>query len=144
MWTFFEGVPKFYHDAFERHLYEVVPQDLSRELLVRMFLRGSSPLSEEADSWCLRELRGRSVSILHYLADHPGCNYAELVSALNDPHDRTPLGTHITRLVNGYGLVDRRHPVFSHRKSRNARYYITDISLRLGWRWQSRRRRLPA
>ena len=130
LWTFFEGVPKFYHDAFEQHLYEVVPLELSRELLVRMFLRGSSPLCEEADTWFLRELRGRSVSILHYLADHPGCNHAELVSALNDPHDRTPLGTHITRLVNGYGMVDGLHPVFSNSKSRNARYYITDNFLK--------------
>jgi hypothetical protein len=130
LWTFFEGVPKFYHDAFEQHLFEVAPQDLSRELLVRMFLRGSSPLSEEADTWFLRELRGRSVSILHYLADHHDCNHAELVSALNDPHDRTPLGTHITRLVSGYGMVDGLHPIFSNSKSRNARYYITDNFLK--------------
>jgi uncharacterized protein len=130
LWTFFEGVPKFYHDAFEQRLFEVPVQDLARELLSRMFLRGSSPLSEEADTWFLRELRGRSVSILRYLADHPGCNHAELVSALNDPHDRTPLGTHITRLVNGYGMVDKLQPVFSDSKSRNARYYITDNFLK--------------
>lgn len=130
LWTFFEGVPKFYHDAFEQRLFEVPPQDLARELLVRMFLRGSSPLSEEADTWFLRELRGRAVSILHYLADHPGCNHAQLVNALNDPHDSTPLGTHITRLVSRYGMVDRLHPVFSDSKSRNARYYITDNFLK--------------
>jgi len=126
LWTFFEGVPKFYHDAFEQHLFEVPEAEFARELLTRMFLRGSSPLSEEADTWFLRELRGRSVSILRYLAEHPGCNHAELVSALNDAHDRTPLGTHITRLVNGYGMVDKLQPVFSDSKSRNARYYITD------------------
>jgi uncharacterized protein len=130
LWTFFEGVPKFYHDAFEQRLFEVPAPDLARELLGRMFLRGSSPLSEEADTWFLRELRGRSVSILHYLADHPGCNHAELVSALNDPHDHTPLGTHINRLVNGYGMVDKLKPVFSDSKSRNARYYITDNFLK--------------
>lgn len=95
-----------------------------------MFLRGSSPLAEEADAWFLRELRGRAVSILHYLADHPGCNHAELVSALNDPHDGTPLGTHISRLVSRYGMVDKLHPVFSDSKSRNARYYITDNFLK--------------
>jgi uncharacterized protein len=130
LWTFFEGVPKFYHDALEQRLFEVPVQDFARELLIRMFLRGSSPLSEEADTWFLRELRGRAVSILHYLADHPGCNHAELVSALNDPHDRTPLGTHITRLVNGYAMVDKLQPVFSDSKSRNARYYITDNFLK--------------
>lgn len=130
LWSFFEGVPKFYHDAFEQGLFEVRPPDLPRELLVRMFLRGSSPLSEEADTWFLRELRGRSVSILHYLADHPGCNHAELVSALNDPHDSTPLGTHISRLVTRYAMVDKLHPVFSGSNSRNARYYIADNFLK--------------
>lgn len=54
----FEGVPKFYHDAFEQDLYEVGPNQFSDELLTRMFLRSSSPLSEEADTWFLRELRG--------------------------------------------------------------------------------------
>ena len=129
-WTFFEGVPKFYHDAFEQRLFEAPPRDLARELLVRMFLRGSSPLAEEADTWFLRELRGRAVSILHYLADHPGCNHAELVNALNDLHDTTPLGTHIARLVSRYGMVDKLHPVFSDSKSRNARYYIADNFLK--------------
>jgi AAA+ ATPase superfamily predicted ATPase len=130
LWTFFEGVPKFYHDAFEQRLFDVPPPDFARELLIRMFVRGSSPLSEEADTWFLRELRGRAVSILHYLADHPGCNHAELVSALNAPHDPKPLGTDITRLVNGYGMVDKLQPVFSDRKSRNARYYISDNFLK--------------
>ncbi|MGB6451935.1 MAG: ATP-binding protein, partial [Steroidobacteraceae bacterium] len=130
LWTFFEGVPKFYADAFEQRLFELPAQELAHELLARMFLRGSSPLSEEADNWFLRELRGRAVSILRYLADHPGCNHAELVGALNDPHDSTPLGTHITRLVTKYGMVDKLQPVFSDSKSRNACYYITDNFLK--------------
>lgn len=126
LWTFFEGVPKFYHDAFEQDLFKAAPQSLSAELLTRMFLRGSSPLSEEADTWFLRELRGRSVSILHYLAENPGCTHANLVAALNDAKDMTPLGTHLSRLVKGYGMVDTLRPVFSDSKSRNARYYIAD------------------
>lgn len=126
LWTFFEGVPKFYHDAFEQDLFKVAPQAFSGELLTRLFLRGSSPLSEEADTWFLRELRGRSVSILHYLADNPACTHADLVAALNDTRDRTPLGSHLGRLVKGYGMVDKLQPVFSDSKSRNARYYIAD------------------
>ncbi|CAN7766558.1 AAA family ATPase [Variovorax sp. LjRoot84] len=126
LWTFFEGVPKFYHDAFEQDLFAAPAADLARELLTRMFVRGSSPLSEEADTWFLRELRGRAVSILHYLADHAGCSNGDLVTALNDPHDKTPLGTHISRLVNDYRMVDKLHPVFSDSKSRNARYYLAD------------------
>lgn len=126
LWTFFEGVPKFYHDAFEQGLLRAGPEHFGSELLTRMFVRSSSPLSEEADTWFLRELRGRAVSILHYLADHAGCTNGELVGALNDPHDSTPLGTHISRLVNSYGMVDKLQPVFSNSNSRNARYYIAD------------------
>lgn len=126
LWTFFEGVPKFYHDAFGQGLFEAPFGDFARELLKRMFLRRSSPLSEEADTWLLRDIRGRALSILHYLAEHPGCNHAELVNALNGPDDGTPLGTHITRLVDGYGMVEKLQPVFSDSKSRKARYYIAD------------------
>ena len=126
LWTFFEGVPKFYNDAFEQDLYAVPVERFSAELLERMFLRGSSPLAEEADTWFLRELRGRVVSILHYLAEHPGCSNAQLTGALNDTNDRTPLATYLAVLVNKYKMVDRRNPVFSDSKSRNARYYIAD------------------
>ena len=50
--------------------------------------------------------------------------------ALNDPHDPKPLGTDITRLVKGYGMVDKPQPVFSDSKSRNARYYISNNFLK--------------
>lgn len=126
LWTFFEGVPKFYHDAYEQQLFTVAPEVFARELLTRLFVRSSSPLAEEADTWFLRELRGKAVSVLHYLADHAGCNHGELVAALNDPHDTTPVATVIGRLVNNYSMVDRLQPVFSDSKSRNARYYIAD------------------
>lgn len=126
LWTFFEGVPKFYHDAYEQDLFAVETGRFSDELMTRMFVRSSSPLAEEADTWFLRELRGKAVSVLHYLADHAGCSNGELVAALNDPHDATPVATVIGRLVNNYGMVDRLHPVFSDSKSRNARYYIAD------------------
>ena len=126
LWTFFEGVPKFYHDAYEQNLFQVPTEQLAPELLKRMFMRSSCPLSEEADTWFLRELRGKAVSILHYLADHPGCSHADLQTALTDAEDTTPLGTHITRLVNNYHMLSRLQPVFSNANSRNARYYIAD------------------
>lgn len=125
LWTFFEGVPKFYHDAYEQGLLEVAPEAFAEELLRRMFIRGSSPLSEEADTWFLRELRGKSVSILRFLADHAGCSHGDITAALAGD-DNPALGTHITRLVEHYGMVDKRQPVFSDAKSRNARYYIAD------------------
>lgn len=126
LWTFFEGVPKFYHDAYEQALFDVEPSAFSAELLRRMFIRSSSPLSEEADTWFLRELRGKAVSVLHYLADHAGCSHADIVAALKDEDESNALGTSITRLVERYRMVDKLQPVFSDSKSRNARYYVAD------------------
>lgn len=125
LWTFFEGVPKFYHDAYEQGLFDVSASNFAPELLRRLFMRSSSPLSEEADTWFLRELRGKAVSILHFLAGHPGCANADILAALKDDSDTT-LSHQISRLVNNYHMVDKRQPVFSDAKSRNARYYITD------------------
>jgi len=126
LWTFFEGVPKFYHDAYEQELFGVPVADFSAELLRRMFIRSSSPLSEEADTWFLRELRGKAVSVLHFLADNAGCGHAEIVAALTGDEETHALGTHIARLVDRYKMVDKLQPVFSDSKSRNARYYIAD------------------
>lgn len=126
LWSFFEGVPKFYHDAFEQDLFKVTPTDFFPQLLYKMFVKSSSPLSEEADTWFLRELRGKSVSILHYLADHAGCSHAELVAALKDSDEVSALGTNIARLVDRYRMVDKLQPVFSDSKNRNSRYYVSD------------------
>lgn len=126
LWTFFEGVPKFYHDAFEQGLLDESPEHFAEILLTGMFVRSSSPLSEEADTWFLRELRGRAVSVLHYLAGHAGCSHGDIVAELSESDERTPLGTDITRLVNRYHMVDRLQPIFSNSHSRNARYYIAD------------------
>jgi AAA+ ATPase superfamily predicted ATPase len=126
LWTFFEGVPKFYHDAFEQDLYEVPPNAFSDELLTRMFIRSSSPLSEEANTWFLRELRGRSLAILAFLADHPGCGHGELLAGVGDAAEKTQVGGYLTKLVQNYEMIVKLNPVFSDGKSRNARYYIAD------------------
>jgi len=126
LWTFFEGVPKFYHDAFEQDLFQVAPDAFSDELLTRMFVRSSSPLSEEADTWFLRELRGRSLSILTYLAEHPGCGHGELLAGVGAPEEKTQIGGYLTSLVQSYEMISKLKPVFSDGKSRNARYYIAD------------------
>jgi len=126
LWTFFEGVPKFYRDAHEQDLLSHPPGPFSAELLRRMFVASSSPLAEEADTWFLREIRGKGVSVLNFLAEHPGCSNGDLTSALTRDGDATALGNYISRLVNNYRLVDKRLPVFSESNSRSARYYITD------------------
>lgn len=126
LWSFFEGVPKFYRDAYEQDLFSVPTATFHEELLRRMFLRSSSPLSEEADTWFLREIRGKAVSILSFLAERPGCTNGELVGALSMDADTAPLSMQVSRLVKNYRMVDKRLPVFSNSASRNARYYITD------------------
>jgi uncharacterized protein len=126
LWTFFEGVPKFYHDAYGQGLYGIDPQGFAAQLLTTLFLRGSSPLSEEADTWFLRELRGRSVSILNYLAEHPGAANGDIITALNDPRDSTPLASYLKTLTSKYRLIERLQPVFSKENSRNARFYVAD------------------
>lgn len=126
LWTFFEGVPKFYHDAFEQDLYQVGPEKFADELLTRMFLRSSSPLSEEADTWFLRELRGRSLSMLTFLADHAGCGNGELLAGVGAPEEKTQISAYLGKLVTNYEMIAKLNPVFSDEKSRNARYYIAD------------------
>lgn len=126
LWTFFEGVPKFYHDAFEQDLYLAKPDVFADELLTKMFLKSSSPLSEEADTWFLRELRGRSLSMLTYLADHAGCSNGELLAGVGAPEEKTQISAYLTKLVSNYEMISKLNPVFSDGKSRNARYYIAD------------------
>lgn len=46
--------------------------------------------------------------------------------ALDDSHDAAQTATVIGRLVNNYNMVEKLQPIFSDRKSRNARYYIAD------------------
>lgn len=121
-----KGFRTFYHDAFEQDLYEVGPSEFSDELLTRMFLRSSSPLSEEADTWFLRELRGRSLSLLTYLAEHPGCSNGELLAGVGLPDEKTQISTYLVRLISKYEMVSKLNPVFSDGKNRNARYYLAD------------------
>ena len=134
LWSFFEGVPKFYRDCHEQGLFDVAPAACQAGLLERMFLMSSSPLAEEADTWFLREIRGRSVSILNFLAQSPGCTNGEINGAFagKDERDAKVLTTYLGTLVNQYGLVERQLPVFSESTSRNARYYIADNFLQ-GW-----------
>ena len=87
LWTYFEGVPKFYRDAYGQGLFDVSSGQLRNELLVRLFLNEGSPLSEEADTSFLREMKGQLLSILHFVADHPGTGHNELVASMQSPTD---------------------------------------------------------
>ncbi len=125
-WTFFEGVPKYYRDAYEQGVFATAPDAFPSELLLRMFLRSSSPLREEAEIWFLREMKGKNLSLLNYLAEHPGCTAADMGNALTKSKSSAELGQYLDHLVNRFGLVEKRQPVFAKGRGHGARYYIDD------------------
>jgi uncharacterized protein len=129
LWNLFEGVPKFYRDAYEQDVLNA-----SRTaLLERLFFASSSPLRNEADNWFLRELRGRYDMVLQFLARHPGCSNADIESAVADvsaPGDSRQVGGYLKVLTERYAMVERRLPIFSPGKARSGRYYLKDNFLR--------------
>lgn len=129
LWNLFEGVPKFYRDAYEQG----VLASARRELLQSLFFASSSPLRNEADSWFLRELRGRYDMVLQYLARHPGCTNADIEAAManvSDPGEVRQVGGYLKILSERYRMIERRLPIFSSPKARSGRYYIRDNFLR--------------
>lgn len=129
LWNLFEGVPKFYRDAFEQGvLHADRPQ-----LLQRMFFSSSSPLRGEADNWFLRELRGRYDMVLQYLARHPGCSNADIEAAIaqvSGPGELKQVGGYLKVLSERYAMIERRLPIFASARARSGRYYIRDNFLR--------------
>ena len=129
LWNLFEGVPKFYRDAYEQGVLDAD----RRTVLLRLFFSSSSPLRNEADNWFLRELRGRYDMVLQYLAKHPGCNNADIEAAmanLSGPGDARQVGGYLKILSERYRMIERRLPIFSPAKARSGRYYIRDNFLR--------------
>ena len=128
-WNLFEGVPKFYRDAYEQG---VLGADRS-QVLERLFFASSSPLRGEADNWFLRELRGRYDMVLQYLAAHPGCTNADIEAAmanLSGPGDARQVGGYLKILAERYRMIERRLPIFAQPRARSGRYYIRDNFLR--------------
>jgi uncharacterized protein len=129
LWNLFEGVPKFYRDAFEQGVLDADRKSLLRSL----FFSSSSPLRNEADSWFLRELRGRYDMVLQYLARHPGCSNADIEAAmanLSGPGEARQVGGYLKILTERYAMIERRLPIFAPTKARSGRYYIRDNFLR--------------
>lgn len=128
LWNLFEGVPKFYRDAFEQG---VLDSD-RKTLLSKMFFSSSSPLRSEADNWFLSELRGRYDALLQLIANNPGCNHAEIQAATRSYYgdDTRQIGAYLKILSERYGMIERKLPVFSPPKARAGRYYISDNFLR--------------
>ncbi len=129
LWNLFEGVPKFYRDAYEQGVLDADRKSLLRSL----FFSSSSPLRNEADNWFLRELRGRYDMILQYLARHPGCTNADIEAAMADlsgPGEVRQVGGYLKILSERYRMIERRLPIFSPPRARSGRYHIRDNFLR--------------
>lgn len=128
LWNLFEGVPKFYRDAYEQ---DVLPSDRAA-LLERLFFRSSSPLRTEAESWFLSELRGRYDVVLKFVARHPGCSNGDIESYVREvsPTTAEQAGGYLKILIDRYQMLERRLPILSPPKARRGRYYIRDNFLR--------------
>ncbi len=129
LWNLFEGVPKFYRDAFEQGVLGAA----RRELLHRLFFASSSPLRGEADNWFLRELRGRYDMVLQHLSKNPGCTNAEIEAAIAQVSrggEAKQIGGYLKILTERYRMIERKLPIFAPAKARTGRYYIRDNFLR--------------
>ncbi len=128
LWNLFEGVPKFYRDCYEQDVLGAGRKDLLR----RIFFESSSPLRSEADNWFLRELRGRYDVVLKFVARHPGRMHNELVQAIREASGSpdTQIGGYLKVLIERFGLIERKLPVFAKPRAKRGRYYITDNFLR--------------
>lgn len=128
LWNLFEGVPKFYRDCYEQDVLAVDRKTLLR----RIFFESSSPLRSEAENWFLRELRGRYDVVLKFVARNPGRMHKELVQAIREASGAadTQVGGYLKVLIERFGLIERKLPVFAKPEAKRGRYYITDNFLR--------------
>ena len=128
LWNLFEGVPKFYRDCFEQN---VLAAD-RRTILRRIFFESSSPLRSEAENWFLRELRGRYDVVLKFVARNPGCMHNKIVDAIRNASGNPDIqvGGYLKVLMERFGLIERKLPVFAKPEAKRSRYYVTDNFLR--------------
>lgn len=126
LWSLFEGVPKFYRDAFEQGVLS--PTSSRKDTLRRLFFEGASPLRDEAANWFLREMRGRNDSILKIIAREQPCSHGTLAAAYEELGESDPqkLSGYLKILVERYRMVEGRQPIFAKSTGRKARYEITD------------------
>jgi uncharacterized protein len=127
LWSLFEGVPKFYRDAFDRGVLQ--PDVKRRDVLRTLYFEGASPLRDEAANWFLRELRGRYDTILKLLARLQPCSYGRLVAEYRQDglgQDERELIPYLKTLSDRYQMIESVPPMFAKKGSRKTRYEITD------------------
>lgn len=106
LWNLFEGVPKFYRDAYEQGVLNADRPALLRAL----FFSSSSPLKGEADNWFLRGFRGRYDMLLQLiaqadqlLAEAEGSALEELAGRLYEETSRKGLSDFpLSERIKGY------------------------------------------
>ncbi len=125
LWNLFEGVPKFYRDAFDHRQLMSMP-DYRANTLRRLFFEGSSPLRDEADNWFLRELRGRYDTVLKFIASHGPCTHGDIVAPYRAAGEQNQVGGYLQALIERYGMVERQLPIFAPDRARRARYALAD------------------
>jgi AAA+ ATPase superfamily predicted ATPase len=128
LWNLFEGIPKYYRDCYEQN---VLAAD-RKTILRRIFFESSSPLRSEAENWFLRELRGRYDVVLKFVARNPGRKHNELVHAIRNASGEpdTQVGGYLKVLMERFGLIERKLPVFAKPEAKRSRYYVTDNFIR--------------
>ncbi|MFN0241516.1 MAG: ATP-binding protein [Planctomycetota bacterium] len=128
LWNLFEGVPKFYRDAYEEEVLALG----RRELLHELFFSSSSPLRGEAEHWFLLELRGRYDLVLKFVARNPGCTNGEIDAHARsvEPQSEHQVGGYLKVLRERYQMIEQLQPIFAKATARNGRYYIRDNFLR--------------
>lgn len=133
LWALFEGVPKFYRDAFDQNVL-TQEEGYRQKTLHQLFFEGSSPLRDEADNWFLREFRGRYDTVLKLLARLGPCSHGVLIEEFSraGSESEKQLGGYLKILVDNYRMVERQLPIFSSAKGRKTRYAITDNFL-MSW-----------
>ena len=128
LWNLFEGVPKFYRDAYEQG---VLSAD-RKVVLERLFFRSSSPLRTEAENWFLSELRGRYDVVLKFVARNPGCTHGDIEAHARDVSPKTAeqASGYVKILIERYQMLERRLPILAKPNARRGRYYVRDNFLR--------------
>jgi hypothetical protein len=130
LWTLFEGVPKYYRDAYD---FGVLGAD-RHTALRRLFFDSSAPLANEAETWFMKELHGRYDLVLKFIARHPGCTHQEIAAhaQAQDATSRQHVTGFLRVLAERYRMIELLQPVFARPSARSGRYYLKDNFL-MSW-----------
>lgn len=124
LWSLFEGVPKYYKDAHDYGVLEMPTEGFLDAALARMFLDKGSAVRVEADTWLLKELKGRNLAIVDFIARNPGKYSGDIVAGVAAQGEN--LRVNLGHLVDRFKVVTHLQPIFAGTGSRSSRYYLAD------------------